>query len=216
MNISQLVALFYVLVVITCFANPALSKDRNTNHLDWQHVELLSEGGYPVSGGFINGNSGQAVVFVPEMSLDKTSWFDLANQFAKVNIASLSLSGNAVKSAVEYLKGQGFDKIVLVGAGMGGEAILDTVQMTPRLPVEKIAVLSPYEAIPITDQKIIKLFIASKKDWQVLYSEVLPAYLQSSEPKKLHAYEGDAHGQSLFESNHGDHLVNLLLDFIKN
>jgi len=66
----------------------------------------------------------------------------------------------------------------------------------------------------ITSITAPKLFVGSKGDTIVPYSETLAMYQLASPPKALHTFDGSAHGTDILKTSDHDNLVKLILDFV--
>jgi len=142
----------------------------------------------------------------------------LAERLQRLNVSSLSLDGKRkedVLSAIKFLRGKGFVKISLVGASMGGGAVLHALEETADNSIDKVIVLAPSGGNSIKSKKINKLFVIAKADRLGIYSKVKNIYTRSADPKKMVEYEGSEHAQHLFKSSHKDELSRLLIDFIR-
>ena len=168
---------------------------------------------------FFNGESKQAVVFVPGFYYSKEDWYFLADRFQQLKIASLSLNGKSaldVLGAIDFLKKKGFEKIALVGGSMGGAAVLSALELEETIDesVDKVVVLAPYGGNSIKSKRIKKLFIVAKEDDRGCQPRVYNLYEDSSEPKIIKEYEGSEHAQALLNSKYEEDLIKLVMDFV--
>jgi esterase/lipase len=125
-----------------------------------------------------------------------------------------------LRGAINFMRAQGADKIILAGASLGGCA-------SAKLLVEShanglIVIASPPEIpqwnfqIEATDVNadIPKLFIAAENDDTVPMSDTRALYDLAAEPKEWQTYPGTAHGTDLFETQSVKELQQRLLTFI--
>jgi len=208
------------LLFIIAIANftQAQAADKPMEQPNFEIIKIKTAMGGESSSAFFDGRSDKAVVFVPGAIFNKESWYFLAERLQRLNVSSLSLDGKRkedVLSAIKILRGKGFVKIILVGASMGGGAVLHTLEETTDNRIDKIIVLAPSGGNPIKSKKINKLFVIAKADRLGIYSKVKNIYTRSADPKKMVEYEGSEHAQHLFKSSHKDELSRLLIDFIR-
>ena len=191
--------------------------DKPIEHSSFEIIKIKTKMGGESSSAYFDGKSDKVVVFVPGAIFNKESWFFLAERLQQSNVASLSLDGKGkedVLSAVHFLKDKGFAKIILLGASMGGSAVLHALEEKTDDSIDKVIVLAPAGGNPIKNKKINKLFVIAKDDRLGIYSKVKKIYTHSAEPKKMVEYDGSEHAQHLFKSSHKDELSELLIDFI--
>jgi len=124
------------------------------------------------------------------------------------------------RGAIDFVREQGAEKIILAGASLGGLA-------SARLAIESqalgiVLVASPpgisawdFEIQPAdlaTD--IPKLFITAEYDTTVPASGTRQLYELAVEPKEWQIYPGLEHGTDLFETESGDEMQRRILEFI--
>jgi esterase/lipase len=124
------------------------------------------------------------------------------------------------RGAVNFVREQGAEKIILVGASLGGLA-------SAKLAIESqasgiVVVASPpgiadwgFE-IESTDlaTEIPKLFITAEHDPTVLASATRQLYDLAGEPKEWQIYPGFEHGTDLFQTESGEEMQARILEFI--
>ena len=125
-----------------------------------------------------------------------------------------------LRGAINFVRDQGAEKIILAGASLGGCA-------SAKLAVESkanglIVIASPPE-IPQWNFKIEaadvnadipKLFITAEDDNTVAASKTRALYDLAAEPKEWQTYPGTAHGTDLFETQNGEELQQRILNCI--
>lgn len=123
-------------------------------------------------------------------------------------------------AAIKLVREQGVDQIVLVGGSLGGMASLMNANI-PEL-AGMVVIGSPRTTInfavaedQITSITAPKLFVGSKGDLIVKYSETEAMFALAKEPKRIETFEGRAHGTHILETDDHDRLVNLILDFVE-
>jgi pimeloyl-ACP methyl ester carboxylesterase len=124
------------------------------------------------------------------------------------------------RGAINFVRGQGAEKIILVGASLGGLA-------SATLAVESgasglVVVASPpgipdwgFEVDPANlDTDIPKLFITAESDSTVPASQTRQLHDLAAQPKELQVYPGSAHGTDLFQTESGEAMQQRILQFI--
>lgn len=124
------------------------------------------------------------------------------------------------RAAIAFVREQGAEKIILVGASLGGCA-------SAKLAVESqasglVVVASPpsisqwgFEIQSADlDTDIPKMFITAENDDTVPATATRELYNLAAEPKEWHTYPGTAHGTDLFEGESGAELQLRIMDFI--
>ena len=192
-------------------------------------------------GGTITGElygSGATAVIFSVMGNCDPGWREFAQLTAAQGLAALTYqwrgcrdSGSVdeveiqkfvddLRGAIAFMRDQGATKIILAGASLGGCA-------SAKLAVESqvdglIVVASPPEisqwGFEITsadvNSDIPKLFITAENDGTVPQDETRALFDLAAEPKQWQVYPGTAHGTELFDTEYGDELQQLILEFI--
>lgn len=127
---------------------------------------------------------------------------------------------NDARGAVNFVREQGAEKIILAGASLGGLA-------SAKLAIESqasgiIALASPLE-IPGWDFKIEaaeldtdipKLFLTAEEDYVVPLDSSRALYDLAAEPKEWQTYPGNEHGTELLGTDIGEEVQLRILQFI--
>ncbi|WP_419905092.1 alpha/beta hydrolase [Kiloniella sp.] len=209
-----------LLLLVGIYLSSANSALQAQSH--YQEVKILSEFGYSNEAlyfpGSESGSPETAVVLVHQSSAHKESWTDFALALQNKGIPSLSIEDvgrRDVLDAIQYLKDKGHQKVMLVGASIGGGAVLQaSSQANKKMDgvVTKVVLLSTSSASAIVTPGIDKLFIVAKSDmWG---SDSHDIFEESTEPKKLYEFEGFAHGQDLLVGKDGKEITTLILNFL--
>ena len=124
------------------------------------------------------------------------------------------------RAAIAFVREQGAEKIILVGASLGGSA-------SAKLAVESqasglVVLASPpsisqwgFEIDPADlNTDIPKLFITAENDNTVPAASTRALYDLAAEPREWQTYPGSAHGTDLFEGESAEELQQRLLQFI--
>lgn len=192
-------------------------------------ITFKTEDGGTIEASLFKGGKDMAVIFAHGAVFNKESWYVLAEKLQGKGVTSLAIDfrgyGNSKKGtssnmafdilgAIEYLKGQGFKNISLVGGSMGGAAILDALEIKTDDSLKKVVLLSPAGSNGITSNSLEKLLVVSEDEG--FFARVKTAYDTSSHPKQLKTYEGSYHAQHMFKSSYADELTDLIIEFIIN
>lgn len=163
--------------------------------------------------GTIYGSGECGVVLTPQINMDRASWEDQAVPWAEAGMLVLAIdpvedhAPASVVAAVDYLRDEGVEAVVLVGASIGGEASVRAAADRPDL-VAGVVALSPGggedRAGELTGEK---LFVVAEDDRERFVETTRAMYEGADEPKDLVEYESDAHGQRLFGTEHAPDLL---------
>ena len=122
--------------------------------------------------------------------------------------------------AINFMRDQGANKIILVGASLGGCAsakLAVASQASGLIVIASPAVIPEWgfeiEAADMNTD-IPKLFITAENDDTVSASKTRQLYDLATEPKEWQTYPGTAHGTDLFETESGEELQQRILEFI--
>ena len=127
---------------------------------------------------------------------------------------------NDARGAINFVREQGAEKVILVGASLGGLA-------SAKLAIESqaiglVVVASPpaisqwdFEIEPADlDTDIPKLFITAEHDPTVPASATRQLYDLAAAPKEWQVYPGSEHGTDLFGAESGEEMQRRILEFI--
>jgi pimeloyl-ACP methyl ester carboxylesterase len=188
--------------------------------------------------GRLFGSGETAVVFAHMYPNDQQAWWGFASEVAGQGYAALTFdfrgygeTGGSkdiahvdrdLAAAVRYLREHGYQRVILVGASMGGTAALKVAARDEfkGLVVGVVAVSAPqaFQGLVARDDvaniKVPMLFVASEGDGSAVDSlEAL--YEKASGSKQQQVYSGDAHGTGLLQSEHAAEFKALLFDFFR-
>lgn len=173
----------------------------------------------------------RAVVLCHGQSWDATGWRDIAPRFADRGIPALALNfrgydGSTGKTTDEsvivdvaavkaYLRAQGATEIALVGASMGGYAVLAS---SFEGDVEcVVSVSSPVGALDDALARRItgrKLFICADADRSGAAPHVAHTFSVVASPKVLVMHGGQEHSAGMFHAPYGRSVIQTILDFV--
>lgn len=162
------------------------------------------------------------VAFVPQINMDRESWQPQARQVAERGHVALSIDEDpdnraaSALGAVGYLREDvGVDRIVLVGASSGGEAVVRATARADDGAVQGLVTLSAGGGEDVADGlQGRNLFVVSEDDDDRFVRVAQQLFENAPEPKELKVYEGGAHGQRIFGTDHGDDLRERLFGLV--
>ena len=124
------------------------------------------------------------------------------------------------RAAIAFVRDQGAEKIILVGASLGGCA---SAKLAVESQASALVVLASPPSIPQWGFEIVsddlatdipKLFITAENDDTVTADATRALYDLATEPNEWQTYPGTAHGTDLFEGESGSELEQRVLEFI--
>jgi len=181
--------------------------------------------------------SRRAAILVHGMSWDASGWRDVAQSFVAGGVPVLALNlrgydGSSGKTndyapptpwspvtdlhaAKALLRDRGAREIALVGASMGGHAILAS---SFEADVESIVSISaPVVAVPDELSRRItgrKLFVCADGDRSGAAQHVPHCFDVVSRPKTLLMFGGNEHARGMFAAPYGPEAIEAIVDFV--
>lgn len=173
----------------------------------------------------------RAVVLCHGQSWDATGWRDIAPRFVARGVPALAINFRGydgstgkttpegtvedVRSAKALLRARGVSEIALVGASMGGHAVLAS---TFDKDVESVVSISA----PVVDvddalsRRITgrKLFICANEDSMGAAPRVLRTFELCDTPKTLLLFGAKEHSIGMFHAPYGHEVIAAMLDFV--
>lgn len=116
-------------------------------------------------------------------------------------------------AAKAYLREHGVGEIVLVGASLGGHAVLASSWDGDNECL--VSISSPVVPIPAELSRRVhgrKLYVCAQQD--PAFPHVLDSFGALAEPKMLVAFGGDVHSRWMFDQPYGPGMLELILDFV--
>ena len=200
-------------------------------------VTFTTEDGVQLSG-TVFGQGTTAVVLAHMLPTDQTSWQPFAQVLAERGFTALTFdfrgygqSGGSkdydsldkdARAAVAFLRDHGFQRIVCIGASMGGLAcgkvshepgLVGLVIISAPRDMRSVGASLKVTRSDLADLAYPKLFIASRED-RPISGDVRGMYGWASDPKELEVFDGFAHGTDLFDTEHAEEFRELLLNFL--
>ena len=164
---------------------------------------------------FYRGAGKAAAVLAHQSGASMESWHEFATALQQRGIASLSLrrvTADDVTAGINYLKAAGYADISLIGASLGGGAIMQTLSRGDWPQVRRVVMLAPASGPALMSATRDKLFLIAKADF--FKSNAYAGYEEAVEPKTLLEFEGRDHGQALLEGAHGETAVSAIMEFL--
>jgi alpha-beta hydrolase superfamily lysophospholipase len=181
--------------------------------------------------------SGKTVVIFSVMGNCKPGWREFAQLTAAQGFMALTYQwrgcrANSVdevliqkfvddaRAAIAFVREQGAEKIILVGASLGGCA---SAKLAVESQASGLVVLASPPSIPQwgfeielvdLDTDIPKLFITAENDDTVSADATRALFDLAAEPKEWQTYPGTAHGTDLFKSENRAAVEQRILEFI--
>ncbi|MDQ7850062.1 MAG: alpha/beta hydrolase [Armatimonadota bacterium] len=197
-----------------------------------QPVSFTTSDGITLAGTLF-GSGPAGVVLAHMFPTDQTSWHPFARQLAAEGFRALAfdfrgygqsggprridLIDRDVRAASAYLRGQGVQRVALVGASMGGTAAIKVAAGDGAGALVVISSPQAFRGLVVSSAELARLrmpslWISSGGD------SVTPAmramYAAAGGARTLHIYPGSAHGTYLFDSPYGADLAGRILVFI--
>lgn len=208
-------------------------------------VDVVTSDGLPLAGWFYHpiGSPEKPIAVILAHQLNSSSWdwrtfaerlaqngypvliFDFRGQGRSPGVLDFATVGTDMEAAIRFLKSHQYDRIVCIGASMGGSGCLAAAI---RYDLAGLVNLSGPMNIPgtrlVTEEdlanlSIPKLFMIAEEDtipdWPTFVSDFVEMVEKSPEPKALMIYPGQAHGTALLREDFGEEVGDRLLDFLK-
>jgi alpha-beta hydrolase superfamily lysophospholipase len=127
---------------------------------------------------------------------------------------------NDARGAINFVRAQGAEKIILAGASLGGVA---SAKLAVESQASGIIVLAAPLQIPGSDFKveaaelntdIPKLFLSAEEDYVVPLEDSRALYDLAAEPREWQTYPSNEHGTELFSTEMGGEIQLRILEFI--
>ena len=173
----------------------------------------------------------RAAILCHGQSWDATGWRDIAPQFAARGVPALALNFRGydgstgtttpastvadLAAAKAWLKRSGATEIALVGASMGGHAVLAS---SFERDVEcVVSVSAPVQAVDDALSRKVsgrKLFICANEDTMGAAPHVLHTFELCEAPKTLLMFGAKEHSIGMFHAPYGPEVIAAMLDFV--
>jgi pimeloyl-ACP methyl ester carboxylesterase len=119
--------------------------------------------------------------------------------------------GEDIHLVLEKLRGEGFERIICIGASMGVGAC-NAIAREPEM-AGLVLIAGSVNQVIVAEITYPKLFISAASD--PLVYDIKTGFEKAAEPKTLAILEdARAHGTNLFQSSESDKFLTLLIDFV--
>ena len=179
----------------------------------------------------------RAVILVHGQQWDGSGWRDIAPRFVARGLAALAInlrgkdgsSGKTdeyvegkpwsaatdLRAAKHALRSQGAAEIALVGASLGGHAVMAS---SFDGDVEcMVSISAPVVATPDHLSRRItgrKLFVYADRDVGDVMPHVLRTFAAAEDPKTMLVFGGKEHSRGMFAAPYGDEAISAIVDFV--
>jgi predicted alpha/beta-hydrolase family hydrolase len=189
--------------------------------------------------GTLYGEGEVAVIFSNMGDQHQASWAPVAREMAAAGYSALTYDfrywvngrmdaeqigfiADDLLAAVRFVRGEGVETVVLIGASLGGMATAKAAADAGAAAVVIMAapMTAPGVEVAVTVEELQaftgpRLFITSEFDDTVAATELEAMYAQAGEPKELFVYPGaTAHGTHLLQTEHAEDLRARLMAFV--
>jgi pimeloyl-ACP methyl ester carboxylesterase len=190
-------------------------------------VELVGE---------LRGQGDTGVILLHMYPSDRTAWSSFADLLAGEGYTALlfdfrgygdsggdrdiALIWRDALAAVRFMRGRGFERIVLVGASMGGIAALIVAARQDLQGVVTLSATSSFMGLTILPEAVAlieepKLFVAAQGDGAAAPT-AQQLYALAPPPKQVEVVEGGDHGIALVEGTGAGEVRRLILRFLSD
>jgi dienelactone hydrolase len=182
---------------------------------DTQNVGLPQEDGVTLRGHFFAPDNATAVILAHEWQSDQTAWSEFAQVLVDEGYAvftfdfrghgetegetNAGLLDEDLLAAINFVRSMGKERLILIGASMGGTTSLVAAEQEEALAVVGLSPPAEFEeqdalaAVPSVTEP--KLLIATEGDAESLKFEDLLA--AAADPVESELYKGTAHGTDI-------------------
>lgn len=177
--------------------------------------------------GTLFGTGKVAVILVPGKSFDKESWYPQAKVMANNGYKALSIDftsekfggSNSEKELVTVIKymvsEEDVKEIILIGASAGGYSSLLANKLIGKGEIDGTVAIAPPGELDFIDEVTGRFaLVVGESDEIIDPNYVYDAYDKASTPKDLVKYDTSAHAQNIFDTNHGNDLLDYIIEFI--
>jgi len=175
--------------------------------------------------------SPRAAVLCHGQSWDASGWREIATQLAQRGVPALALNFRGydgstgktvpastvtdVHAAKLWLRAAGAQEIALVGASMGGHAVLgSSFERDVELVVSISAPVEPVDDALSRKVSGRKLFICANEDSMGAAPHVLRTFELCDRPKTLLLFGAKEHSIGMFHAPYGGEVIAAILDFV--
>lgn len=177
---------------------------------DVEEVTIKSEAGEVE--GTLYGDGECGVVLTPQINQQRDSWSEQAERLAR-EYSVLAIDPvdddrpTSVLAAIDHLQeARSASTVVPVGASVGGEASVVAAAGAGDVAAGVVGISASGGEDSVEELTGRSLFVVAEDDEDRFVETAHALHDAAPEPTELVTYSGGAHGQGLFETEHGDDL----------
>ncbi len=181
-----------------------------------EQIELDVRGGLQSDALFYDGGGSLGTVLVHQFGATMESWDSFAEALQRQGVSSVSVSSatpDDILAAVDALRTAGTTEIVLIGASLGGGAVMQVLSRGDIEGVTKVVLLSPSNGSALTSPEVEKIMFVATGDG--IAQRTYDGFERAAEPKTLLEYDGTDHGQALLEGEHSESVLADINEFLE-
>jgi len=200
-------------------------------NVNFKDVDFESADGGTVYGSLF-GSYPDIVILAHGKVFNKESYYDLCDVLLKNKISSLTFDfrgygnskpgsaglnayGEDIIGAINFAKSLDFIKsITLLGASMGGGAVLNASKLYRPSEIKSVIALSPVYAEGVDFIDVPIHYIGT--EGEQFAEGIKKMYAMTKSPKTLRLFKGAAHAQNIFGTEAKDELTSLIISYIKD
>lgn len=216
-----------------------------THDPGYEMVTFTAADGTELGGTFYPAEGGVTVVFTHMGFATQGSWREFADQISELGFPSFTFDfrgygrsyndgvllnadwparnlayAEDTRAAIEWVRKQGYTRIICIGADMGGTACINAALTEPLEGF--VAIGSEYSwdlgdlSYPddLVSPDAQKLFITTELDEEQYVASIQQLFDVSPEPRRLEILPGSAHGTGILFTSHEGEFIDTLLDFM--
>ncbi len=195
-----------VLVAMACWATATSAQERITLSIR----DVIER-----SALLFNSSGDTGVVLAHQSGSEAASWSKFAKRMQAAGVGSIaleSISEEDVQSGIAFLRQLGKQRIVLIGASLGGAAVQSAATQPDEGMVDTVILLGTAEGDMSDAVGVDKFFVISEGDFFAPRTHA--SFQKASEPKELLTFPGTAHAQDMLNETYGEELIQFLLNRI--
>ena len=223
-----------VALLVTLLALAACSSDDAAVPLGPDDVRFSATDGTVLRGRHY-GSGDVTVVLAHMLPSDQESWVEFAGTLNANGYAAFSFNFRGfnpsegdkdidqidkdLEGALDYLEGQGVEKVVIIGASMGGTAAIKVAAHREVLGL--VAISAPLEIQGLSAEEDVaqvsaaKLFFAAEDDRSAQRSAGV-LYNAASSPRLLEVFIGSERGTDLLYGQHAEGIQDRIFEFLES
>lgn len=196
---------------------------------DTREVRFTTADGQELAG-TVFGEGSIGVVLAHMRGRDRTTWFDFARRSAAAGHRTLAFDfrgyggstgtrdenlATDLSAAVDFLRADGAERIVVVGASMGGTAAVNVAAQFDVDAAVSLSAPASFGTLPAVDvaADVAEPLLVVVAEMDQPFADAAVLIDEAAPSSQLLVFDGSAHGTNLF-AEHEAELTRLMLDFI--